>query len=99
MIKSNNQKVAVDGSMQLANDYKYINAKGGQVGVSAIEAEGGEKFIVVHVADTQFHPEASESSTGTKLVLCALASLELDMGSAKTLHALLGQMIDPPQKG
>ena len=83
----------VGDEMQLATDYRYINARGGRVGLSVAQAGDGPQVVVMHVASTQFHPDVSAKGDGSKLVQCALASIELDEASARTLHHLLGELL------
>lgn len=94
-----NQEIQlVADTVQLATDYKYINAKGGRIGVTAFEVEGDQQFTVIHVVANQFHPDPSQHGNNTKVVQCALASIELDAESAHTLYELLGGMLKPKQE-
>lgn len=97
-MKITKQEHIFDDQIQLAQDYKYIDATTGSVGVSAISREDAPQLIVVHATNIQFHPIATPEGNGTKAVNCALGSIVMEYDSAKTLYKLLGQMLDISDK-
>jgi hypothetical protein len=87
-------------NVQLAGDYKYVNARGGQVGLSILHGEqSSDTYVVLHVARVQFQPAVGEAGLNTIPVNSALASVEMSLENAKALHVLLGKLlaIEPEQ--
>lgn len=80
--------------LQLAQDYKYVNARGGQVGMSILHGEQTESaYVVLHFARVQFQPATGADGLDTLPVNSALASVELSLENAKTLRSLLDKLI------
>ncbi len=76
-----------------SNAYQYIDANDGQVGVSVIETTANEHLVVLHFAKRQFQIDTSRDGLNTIVVNNVLASVELDLEAAKSLHDLLGKML------
>lgn len=82
------------GSMELANDYRYITATNCQFGVSIINQDvSNASRVAIHVATPRFIPSKGTPGTTTKVVNSALTTIEIDIASAHKLRDLLNQMV------
>jgi hypothetical protein len=80
--------------LQLAHDYKYVNARDGQVRMTLLR--GGQiesAYVVLHFARVQFQPATGGSMLDTVPRNSVLASVELSLGNAKALQTELQKLI------
>lgn len=78
-----------------ASDYKYINAREGQIGLGLLQGNNTDKsYVLLHFTKVQFLASGKKGKIETIPTVSALASVEMDLEGARLLHESLTKLLD-----
>ncbi|WP_138927866.1 hypothetical protein [Verminephrobacter aporrectodeae] len=95
MVIQTTTNIKVEG-WKFANDYKYVDVKGGAFAVSVMRGEpSGDPVVLIHALRVQFHitTDNMQDQPVSHPVNCALATLEMTEADARRLHETLGGLL------
>lgn len=80
--------------LEISAEYKYIQLRRAQIGVTYLKAsDTNEGAVITHANLVQFLPKSINGNLHTIPTVTAIASIEMDVDTAKNYYELLGNII------